>query len=143
MRETFPELRTDWRRLTRAAYGVALIEQTTETDTPVPETFRLFLGYLAEVSGPASGVRSVLALELKHLAEMGMEPDWDRGVLSAGARRLAETLLERAWGEVAGPVVEAGVAAEDEAALARYLQGFLTFHLGRLPRGRGDALGLG
>lgn len=139
LRETYPMLRTDWRRLTRAAYGVALIELTTETDTPMPETYRLFLGYLGHINGPVSESWSVLALELKHLAEMGMVPDLDRGSLPDDARRLAEALIECDWDGVGAlPAVPAAVAP-----LARFLQGFLVFHLGRLPRGRAEALGVG
>ncbi|MBL9128915.1 MAG: DNA repair protein RecO [Verrucomicrobiales bacterium] len=138
-RASFPEFRNDWRRLTRAAYGVALIEQTTETDTPVPETFRLFLGYLEHLGGAQSGASSVLALELRHLADMGMEPDWDRGNLSGEARALAERLVEGDWRALDVRSVD----GEAELALARFLHGFLIFHLGRLPRGRSDALGTG
>ncbi len=136
LRETHPGLRADWRRLTRAAYGVALIEQSTETDTPIPETYLLFLGYLGHVHGPGAVPWSVLALELKHLAEMGMAPDLDRAALPRESRSLAEALLEADWEGVGR--LEARPSAI--APLARFLQGFLVFHLGRLPRGRSEAL---
>jgi len=139
LRETHPALRTDWRRLTRAAYGAALIEQTTETDTPVPETYVLFLGFLGHLNGPGATPSSVLALELKYLAEMGMVPDLDRAGLSVESRQLAEALLSLEWGGVNGMEAQLGAVA----ALARFLQGFLVFHLGRLPRGRAEALGVG
>jgi DNA repair protein RecO (recombination protein O) len=139
LRETFPALRTDWRRLTRASYGVALIEQTTETDTPVPETYGLFLGYLGHINGAGSTPCSVLALELKHLEEMGMVPDLDRAALPPEARGLAEELLTLEWEALAGMEVVPAVVTP----LVRFLQGFLVFQLGRLPRGRAEALGVG
>lgn len=140
MREGFPEFRSDWRRLVRASYAVALVEATTEMDTPVPEVFRLFLEYLGHLAGGgAGGVVSVLALEVKHLAGMGLEPDWSRGAIAGGVRRLAERLRGVSWGELGG------VEAEVEAltGLSRFLHGFWAHHLGGVPRGRAEALELG
>lgn len=136
LRELHPALRTDWRRLNRAAYGVALIELTTETDTPLPEAYGLFLGYLAHLNGVGSAAWSVLALELKYLAAMGMIPDLDRETLPDESRGLAMGLLERDWGVMDGVEPPAGSVAP----LARFLHGFLLFHLGRVPRGRVEAL---
>lgn len=138
-RGTFPALREDWFRLTQAAYGVALIEQTTEVDTPLPETWDLFRNYLATVNrGPPTPL-TVYALELRHLADLGQLPDFERESLPAGSRRLAERLGEAEWGAWLGVEVESAVVEP----LARFLHGFLIFHLGRLPRGRAEAVASG
>ncbi len=137
IRETYPALRTDWRRLNQAAYGVALIEQTTETDTPVAEIYRQFLGYLGHINGRTPTAWSVLALELKHLTEIGMAPDLDRESLPSDSRQLAQELVERDWASMTGwEAPGAGMPS-----LAGFLHSFLIFHLGRLPRGRVEALG--
>ncbi|MGE4183335.1 MAG: DNA repair protein RecO, partial [Limisphaerales bacterium] len=125
LKETHPALRTDWRRLTRAAYGVALIEQSTEADTPIPETYRLFLGFLGHVHGGEAAPWSVLALELKHLAEMGMVPDLERASLPDESRGLGTALLGTDWDGIGR--LDAAPAAV--VPLARFLQGFLIFHL--------------
>ena len=138
LRETFPALRTDWRRLSQAAYAVALIEQTTETDTPLPGTWEIFRGYLSVVNRDPWSPMPVLALELRHLADLGQLPDFDRASLSPAGGELAGRLLELDWAEAGGL---AGLGDEDALrSLERFLHGFLIYHLGRLPRGRNEAL---
>src|SRR5689334_15387363 len=44
--DTHPALRRDYERLQKAVYAAALIEQTTETDAPVPELYTLLLSFL-------------------------------------------------------------------------------------------------
>jgi hypothetical protein len=139
LRETHPELRADWDRLSRAAYGVALVEWTTETDTPLPEAWDLFRGYLGEVCSGPKTMRAVLALELRHLADLGQLPELNRPSLLPDAGSLAAALLECSWPEIRGLPPDPAA----DAALSRFLHGFLIHHLGRLPRGRAEALGAG
>lgn len=129
-------LRRDWRRLAQAAYGVTFLEQVTESDTPVPELWELFRGFLATVDTAAWSPLTVFALELRMLGELGQLPDFERESLPAGSRRLAERLIEAEWGAWSGHELAPGVVEP----LGRFLHGFLTFHLGRLPKGRGEAL---
>jgi hypothetical protein len=68
-----------------------------------------------------------------------MVPDLDRAALPAEARRLAEELLTLEWDALAGMEVVPAVVTP----LVRFLQSFLVFQLGRLPRGRAEALGVG
>ncbi len=136
---SLPGLRQDWRRLTQAAYGVALIEQTTEADTPMPETWELFRGFLATVNAGECSPLTVFALELRHLEVLGQLPDFDRESLPAGSRRLAGRLREAEWGAWLGRAV----APEIVAPLAGFLHVFLTFQLGHLPKGRSDAIEMG
>jgi len=138
LREIFPALRTDWRRLNQAAYGVSLIEATTETDTPVAEIYPLFLGYLAAVNRDVPVPSTVLAFELKYLAEMGHLPDLEASRLSLAAREWAEALVAGDWEGLEKDASPPGA----EVALAQFLHGFLIYEFGRLPRGRGEALGM-
>lgn len=131
-------LRKDWRRLSQAAYGVTFVEQVTESDTPMPGVWEHFRGYLATVdAAPWSGL-TVFAFELRMLAELGQLPDFERESLPPGSRRLAERLLEADWGAWSGKEVADAVVDP----LGRFLHGFLIFHLGRLPKGRAEALRL-
>lgn len=141
LRQTHSRLRTDYHRLSQVAYAAALVEMTTEVDTPLMETWELFGGFLRLLAGPAevtagTSTAAVLAFELKHLTDLGQAPDLDRQSLSREARSLAEGLLGADWSEL--PALSASPSAV--AALARFLHGFLIFHLGRLPRGRAEAI---
>lgn len=136
LRETYPTLRTDWRRLQQAAYAVALIECSTEPDTPLPEAWELFRSHLVHLATLGPHPAAVLALELQHLHDLGLAPDFSRPTLPPHARALAETLLTN------NPSTTYQVDPNHPslAPLAHFLQHFLLHHLGRLPRGRTEAL---
>lgn len=137
LRETFPALRTDLRRLQRAAYLVRLVETATETDTPLPGVHALVLAALRQIAGHGSRPETVLAFELRLLAELGLAPSLDRDSLPRpGARELAERLASAPWDAVAGLAPDSSA----KEAVARFLHGFVIHHLERLPAGRGDAL---
>ena len=131
-----PRVGTDYHALQVAAYGVAMIEQMTETDSPIPEICELFQGLLAYLSTTTPTARAVLAFELKLLACQGLEPDPSESSLSDGARELIQELLEVDWGDLGE--LESSVDSAREVRL--FLHGFLIFHLGKLPRGRAGAL---
>lgn len=137
LEETFPALRADWHRLSQAAYGAALVEQTTETETPLPETYAQFRGFLEVVARRATSPLPVLAFELKHLAELGLLPDLERESLPAESGRLAADLLRIEWERFE----DVATSAAAVPPLVRFLHGFLIYHLDRLPRGRAEALG--
>lgn len=141
LRETHARLRTDYHRLSQVAYAAALVEMTTEVDTPLFEAWELFGGFLRLLADPGGvgaeiATTAVLAFELKHLTDLGQAPDLERQSLSSEARELAEGLLGADWTEVS--LVPAPASAV--ASLGRFLHGFLIFHLGRLPRGRAGAI---
>ena len=46
LRETREAIRKDIRRLQQATYATALVEEATETGTPIPEIFELLRGFL-------------------------------------------------------------------------------------------------
>jgi hypothetical protein len=78
----------------------------------------------------------VLALELKILRETGLQPAWAETNLLPGTQKAAAILMESDW--PTGQRLKLTGAQTGE--LHRFLQGFILFHLGRLPRGRSAAL---
>ncbi len=136
LRKTFPALRTDWHRLSQAAYGAALLESTTETDTPLPGLWGLFRGFLERVDAGPPSPQIILALELKHLAGLGLLPDLQRESLPPECRAGAVALLTGGWGDD-----DRSLSGACLRSLSRYLQGFIAYHCDRVPRGRAAALG--
>lgn len=137
--ETRAALRQDLGKLQQAAYAATFIEQATETETPLAEIHRLLTGYLAWLCAHPAQPQNVLAMELKLLREMGMEPDLTDTKLTPGGIKIARALLENDWTASARLTLSHAQAEE----LRQWLQGFLIFHLGRLPRGRATALAAG
>src|SRR6267154_1470233 len=63
--QTHPSLRRELAYLQQAAYCAELIEQTTETETPIAPIFELLSGFLASLSQHPPGTQTILAFELK------------------------------------------------------------------------------
>ena len=137
LRETHPALRQDLGRLRQAAYAAALIEQTTETDTPLPAIFDLVREFLEAVTLAPPHPRTVFAFEFKLLTELGLQPDWETSRLTAGAKQLTSAFAESDWPAVA----RLGPSAAQTAEVRRFLDGFLAYHLGKIPKGRNAACG--
>lgn len=132
LRETHVALRQDLGCLQQASYAAALIEQTTETETPLPEIHALFAAFLDFVVRQPPKPRTVFAFELKLLRLLGLEPDLSGGRLPEDARPLVRALLETDW-----PGLAALQATPAQArTLRQFLHGFLIYHLGRIPQGR-------
>ncbi|HMJ89165.1 MAG TPA: DNA repair protein RecO [Candidatus Acidoferrum sp.] len=136
LRDTHSALRDDYTRLQQASYAVALIELTTETETPVPEIFALMSSLLHELVTNAPGVRNVFAFELKLLEELGLSPHVEESKLTAGTRQIAVKLVRDNWATLRTLMLTPTQAEE----LRQFLHGFLLYHLGKLPRGRAEAL---
>jgi DNA repair protein RecO (recombination protein O) len=138
LRETHRGLREDLGRLQQAAYCTALVEQATEAETPLPNVFDLMVGLLQHLTAHPPQPQTVFAFELRLLIELGLRPDLDKARLNPGTRQLIKVLGESDW-----PVVARLRATEaQEAELGHFLQGFLIYHLGRMPKGRTVAVGL-
>ena len=135
LRDTHPALREDLGRLHQASYAAALVEQTTEKETPLPVIFELMSGLLRHLSNQPPRPRTVFAFELKLLRELGLEPDWADSRLSAPTRNLARTLLASDWAGLGALEATAAQAKE----LRQFLHGFLIYHLGKIPTGRAGA----
>jgi DNA repair protein RecO (recombination protein O) len=132
LQENHALLRQDLGWLQQAAYATRLIEQTTETDTPLPGVHGLLRGLLHHLPKQAPQPRTIYAFELKLLAELGLSPDLAETKLSPATRELVAGLTERDWPALGELQATAAQAQE----LRNFLHGFLIFHLGKIPKGR-------
>src|SRR5436189_490120 len=69
LRETHTALREQLASLQQACYCAALIEQTTETETPLPTVFKLLAGLLDHLPEHPPRLLTIFAFEMKLLAE--------------------------------------------------------------------------
>jgi DNA repair protein RecO (recombination protein O) len=138
LRELHPALRGNLAGLRQATYATALVEQATETETPLPAIYALIIGFLNHLREPAVRPQTVFALELKLLQELGLEPDWNKIGLSPGTIKISRLLARGDW--PAGTRLKLSHVQYTE--LREFLHGFLIYHLGRLPRGRAAALAI-
>jgi hypothetical protein len=102
----------------------------------MPEIFEIVRGFLGQLCARAAQPQSIFALELKLLHELGLAPDLAETRLTPGTKKIVQTLVEEDWEAGARLKLSDGQTGE----LRQFLQGFLLFHLGRLPRGRAAAV---
>jgi DNA repair protein RecO (recombination protein O) len=138
LRETHSGLRKDLGRLQQASYCAVLVEQATETETPLNRVFDVMAGLLAHLAAQPLAAPTIFSFELKLLTELGLKPDLDRSKLNPGTKQLVRALTESDWPVIARLRPTAAQAAE----LGHFLHGFVIYHLGRIPKGRDAALGL-
>ncbi len=132
LRETHSALRHELGYLQQASYCAALIEQATETETPLPAVFDLLAGLLRYLPALPFHPQTIFAFELKLLNELGLRPDLDKTKLNPGTKQLVKTLAERDWPMLA----RLRPSAPQTTELRQFLHGFLIFHLGKIPKGR-------
>ena len=135
LQETHSALRHDLQKLQQAAYAAALIEQATETETPLPEIFELTREFLAALVQHPALPQTVFAFELKLLEILGLEPDLDQLKLNPGTKKIIERLT--------GPWTTAAqlkLTVPQTRELAGFLHHFLFTYLERVPPGREAAL---
>lgn len=134
--ETRPWLRLSLPFLQQAAYMAALVEQTTESDSPLPEVFFLVKEFLRALPSNPPHPEMILAFELKLLSVLGLAPDTSEIGMTSAALELMRKLMAEDW-PTAAPLDE----AEDAClVLRKYLHGFLIYNFGKLARGRDSAL---
>jgi len=97
LHETYSSLRHNLELLRQASWCAALIERTTETETPLPRVFDLMLDLLRHLSSHPAEPHTVLAFELKLLLELGLMPDLAGSKLSPGACQLVNVLTRDGW----------------------------------------------
>jgi len=139
LRETHAELRRSLHKLEQLSYFTNLIEQTTEADTPIPETHQLFSGIVQHVRAQPPQPRLVFAFELKHLTDLGLAPDIESSRLKKPAAELVEKLLHLDWPDIARLKTDTETARD----IQQFLHGYLIYHIDRLPKGRAKALAHG
>jgi DNA repair protein RecO (recombination protein O) len=132
LRDTHEALRQNLAYLQQVSYCAALVEQTTETETPLPVVFELMRGLLEHLPRQSPQPQTVFAFELKLLSELGLKPDLAKSKLTPGAKRIVNTLLISEWPTVSRLKLSEAQATE----LRQFLHGFLIFHLDRIPKGR-------
>ena len=135
VRETHPCLRKDLGYLQQASYCSALIEHATETETPLPAIFDLLADFLNYLGAQSLAPQTIFAFELKLLNELGLEPDLAKSGLTIGAQEVIRALAGRDWSTVSRLKLSAPQVRE----LRQFLQGFLIFHLGKVPGSRSAA----
>jgi DNA repair protein RecO (recombination protein O) len=136
IRETHPAIRLELGRVQQASYAAALVEQVTESETPLPEIFELVQEFFQALTGTSPESRLVFAFELKILDELGLEPDLSKSHLTAGAREIVKMLTGQDWSAISKLKLTSAQITE----LSQFLHGFLIFHLGKIPAGRFAAL---
>jgi DNA repair protein RecO (recombination protein O) len=134
--ESHAGLRLDLGCVRQASYCAGLIEQTTELDTPLPELFQQFTGFLRQLTRQPPRPEAIFAFEIKLLEELGLKPNLAGSNLTGGARQIFEKFLTTDW----PAVFQLRLSAAQVAELRLFLHGFLIYHLEKIPRGRNRAL---
>ena len=136
LRETHPTLRQNLGWIQQASYFTTLVEQTTETETPIPVVYQLVRAALAELPKTDPTPRTLFAFELKLLTELGLAPDLADTTLSPGSRQLADRLTTGDWALIS----KRKLSELQTRELRQFLHGFLIYHLGKIPAARTAAL---
>ena len=134
--ETHRGLRQELAHLQQASYCALLIEQTTETEAPLRALFDQFTQLLAVLPKEPARPQTIFAFEMKLLEELGLKPDLAGTKLSAGGRQILERMGESEW----EAVFRLRLSAAQTEEIGQFLHGFLIYHLGKIPGGRGAAL---
>jgi DNA repair protein RecO (recombination protein O) len=132
IRETYPAIRRELGRVQQASYAAALVEQVTESETPLPEIFELVQEFFGGMTETQAEAQLLFGFELKLLAELGLEPDLSKSRLTAGAREIVKMLKGQNWKAISKLKMSSAQTTE----LSQFLHGFLVFHLGKIPAGR-------
>lgn len=138
LRETHTTLRKDLGWLEQASYAAALIEQTTETETPLDGFYELFSGFITALITHPPQPQTVFAFELKVLGQLGLQPDSNASALTPGSRAIVQKLIELDW----AAMVSLKPSLLQSREIQQFLAGILNQHTGRPARGRESALAL-
>lgn len=125
-------LRKELRYLEQAAYFTRLLEQTTETDTPLPNLFQLLAGVLSFLPSEPPQIMTVFGFEMKLLRELGLEPDLAKSPLHLGSQQILRRIATTDWQTASRIKLSSGQASE----IGRYLHSFLQFHFGKVADAR-------
>ncbi len=129
-------LRQDLNYLRQAAYFVQLLEQSTETETPLPGLLELMSDALTALChGPARPL-TVFAFEMKLLNEFGLRPATPDTGLSLGSREILGHCAGSSWEALARLVLSPSQIRE----ISQFLNRFIGEQFGRTPLGRAAAL---
>ncbi|MDB6019906.1 MAG: recombination and repair protein RecO [Pedosphaera sp.] len=132
LKETNAGLRQELGYLQQASYAAALIEQTTEMETPLPEIFSLLADFLKNLTRQPPKPQTLFAFEIKLLSELGLQPDLEKDRLGPDIKQLLRIFLVSDW-----PVLGRLKLSDHQVVeLRRFLHAFLVYHLGKIPMTR-------
>jgi DNA repair protein RecO (recombination protein O) len=134
LRETHAAIRQEIEYLQQASYAAALIEQTTEMETPLPEIFSLMTGFLKNLPRHSPQPQTLFAFEIKLLSELGLQPDFEKDKLAPDLKQILRALLVSDWEALA----RLKLSEAQVINLRRFLHGFMVYHLGKVPLTRGQ-----
>ncbi|HZQ46458.1 MAG TPA: DNA repair protein RecO [Verrucomicrobiae bacterium] len=137
LRDTRAGIRRELQALEQASYCAALVERTTEMDTPLPEIFELMNGLLEHLSSVPPRPEIIPAFELKLLNALGLQPDFSHEDLPPDQRKIIEVLTNADWPAAS----RLKLATPQRQRLIQFLHRFLEFHVGHVPQSRTRALG--
>lgn len=137
LRETHPALRRDLAALQQAAYAAGLVEQATETETPLPEIFRLMLDFLGYLAQHSPELQVIFAFEVRLLEVLGLCPDLAQARLSPGAKQILTALLH----SDPATISHLKLTSPQTIEVSSFLHDLLSNHLGRPPKGRARLFG--
>jgi DNA repair protein RecO (recombination protein O) len=132
LRHTHEALRRDLKALQQASYAAALVTQTTEIETPLPQVFQLMLDLLKLLADFPARTETVFIFETKLLHELGLRPSFSGTKLSRGAQQILEKFMEDDWDSLNRLKLSEAQLVE----IRQFLHGFLIYHLGKIPKGR-------
>ena len=135
LRETHAAIRQEIEFLQQASYATALIEQTTEMETPLPEIYSLLAGFLQNLPRHSPQSQTLFAFEVKLLSELGLQPDFEKDKLAPDLKQILRALLVSDWEALA----RLKLSEAQVTGLRRFLHGFIIYHLGKVPMTRGRA----
>lgn len=133
IRQMNTALRYELGYLRQASYCTSLIEQTTETETPLPAIYDLMNSMLHSILEVPPQNQTTLAFELKLTHELGLVPNLAHTRLTPGSREIFKGLLEKPW----QAILRLRLSDSQTGELSQFLHGFLIYHLGKVPKGRG------
>ena len=134
--ELHPEVRKDVAKLRLMAYATRFLEQTTETETPLLGIHAILTTLLDHLACAATRPALVYALEMKLLNELGLAPALDESRLDDPTIELLEQLAIRNWEDI----TELKPEKSQVKTMKEFLNGFLIYNLGTLPKGRDAVL---
>ncbi|MEO5803827.1 MAG: DNA repair protein RecO C-terminal domain-containing protein, partial [Verrucomicrobiota bacterium] len=137
LRETHSALRRELGYLQQASYCTALIEQTTETETPLDNIFQLLSDLLAHLPSRPPRPLTIFEFEMRLLNELGLKPNLRETNLSAGAKQILQKVVDLDCFELSRIELSKAQVAE----IRQFLHASLIFHFGKTLKGRTSVVG--